>query len=60
MQRKTPSTVRVSALPPASVKVTAAEPVAVRVQLRQLRLEVDVDQRMLLDPLDQVGGHATC
>jgi hypothetical protein len=35
----------------------AAEPPAVRVQPGQLGLEADVDQRMLLDSLDQVGGH---
>ena len=35
-----------------------AELSTARVQLGQLRLDVDVDQRMRLDPLDQVGGHA--
>ena len=37
-----------------------AELVAVLVQLRELRLEMDVDQRMLLDPLDQVVRTSTC
>ena len=37
-----------------------AELVAVLVQLRELRLEADVDQRMLLDPLDQVLRTWTC
>ena len=35
----------------------AREPVAVLVQFGQPRLEPDVDQRMLLDPLDQIRRH---
>src|SRR5204862_4341616 len=33
------------------------ELVAVLVQVRQLSLQTDIDQRVLLDPPDQVGGH---
>ena len=57
MQRKTPSTGARLGLAGGVGERHGSDLVVARVQLGQLRLEMDVDERMMLDPLDQIGGH---
>ena len=57
MQRKSAVASRRSSRPPSSA-ADRDQAVAVGMDRRQLRPEADVDHRVVLDPLDEVGGHA--